>query len=162
MYTKQDLTDLDKQIKSRVLLWLIPEIILLALVALAFAHRIEWLTALLFSAFLFVLIFSLNLMILPVRRYRSWVALAQNGRTSQGQGYFKLVEPETIKLDGVQFRRVILSQPDPRADTDERQYYFDANLPLPEWQEGDHLLITSHEKQMVRWERLPAAATTTA
>lgn len=154
MYKQEDLLDIQKQIKHRTLLWLIPEFLMLALVTFAFVRRVEWLTALLFSGFLFVLIFSLNLLILPVKRYRDWITLALHGKTSQGSGFFQKVEPETIKLDGVQFRRVIFTVKDPTSDTDERQYYYDANLPLPDWQEGEEIRITSHEKQMVRWERL--------
>ena len=35
-----------------------------------------------------------------------------------------------------------------------RLFYYDANLPRPEWRPGDHLKITSYDNRVTKWEKL--------
>ena len=38
-------------------------------------------------------------------------------------------------------------------EKDDRLFYYDANLPRPDWQAGETLTITAHDKSVGAWER---------
>ena len=155
MYSKQDVLDADRQYRRAVLLWLIPETLLLLGVAVSFVYRIEWLTILLSFLLGAALVFSLNLYVLPVRRYREYLNMALTGKTRRSVAAFKSFSDQIAVREGVRFYPVIMHVGNPRFEMDERQFFWDINLPRPEWKEGDKIALLSHEKLIVGWQAAP-------
>ncbi len=154
MYTQHDLDAINKQLKRRVLFWLIPEILLLGLVVYSFILRIEWLTSLMFALLCAVVLFSLVMLILPVRRYRQFLMNALYGRSRDDVAAFDIIENlQTVTREGVKFYPVTMRADTVKEELDERSYYWDANLPLPDWQKGEYIKITSHERMIINWAR---------
>ena len=155
MYTQHDLDAINKQLKRRVLFWLIPEILLLGLVVYSFILRIEWLTSLMFALLCAVVLFSLVMLILPVRRYRQFLMNALYGRSRDDVAAFDIIENlQTVTREGVKFYPVTMRADTVKEELDERSYYWDANLPLPDWRKGERFWVSSFDKSVVDWKRI--------
>ena len=57
---------------------------------------------------------------------------------------------------GVPVYPFTLRVPSVKEELDERQFYWDANLPRPDWRPGDRILLRSHERLAVSWEKAGA------
>lgn len=152
MYTQRDIADIKAQTKRQILIWLLPEALLLGLVVFSFIHRVQWLTAALFALLGCAVLFSLSLFILPLIRYRKFLEQAVLGKQRRSILAFKSAGDKAVMRDGVAFIPLMLTAGQPREAMDDRQLYWDQNLPLPAWQTGDRLTIDSHEKAVTRWE----------
>lgn len=153
MYTETDVLDLSNQLKRRVLSWLMPEALLLAGVIVSLTKRIEWLSSLLFAILCVMILFSLSLTILPVSRYRAFLRSALTGHTTRSVAEFASFGENMVVREGVRFIRVTMRVDSVKEELDKRQYYWDANLPKPEWKAGDRISLRSFERQIVSWEK---------
>ncbi len=156
MYSQTDITDINTQLKRRIIAWLLPAALLLALVIAAFVARIEWLTAALFALLGCLLLFSLSLYILPLIKYRRFLALAIHGRQRRSVVAFKKSDNDTVMRDGVNYYPLLFTAGLPQEAMDDRLFYWDANLPLPAWKPGEKLVLFSHEKALTHWEAAAA------
>ena len=50
--------------------------------------------------------------------------------------------------DGVKYYPMMISVGDMENPEDDRLFYFDANLPRPDWKTGEMLTVTAHDKSM--------------
>lgn len=162
MYTQADLVNLDKQLKQRILAWLVPEVLLLGLVVYSLVIRQEHLTSLLFALLGAMLLFSMSLQILPVKRYRDFVKTALVGKNTTNVSRFESLSDAPVAVDGVRFYPLMMRVDGPKEAYNQRQFYWDANLPLPQWQQGRLYQLTSHEKAVIAWEEAPLDALTNA
>lgn len=153
MYTEQDCDAITRQYRRAVILWLIPETLLLTGVVISFVFRIQWLTSLLFALLGALVLFSANLYILPLRRYRSFLRAALEGKTRKSVAAFKSFSEQFALRDGVRFIPVIMHVGSPHLDMDERQFYWDRNLPLPDWKADEKIILLTHDKMIVGWEK---------
>ena len=153
MYTQDDIDALGKQIRKRVLVWLIPEIMLLAVIVFSFTRRMEWLTGLSLALLSMLLMFSLSMSIFPVKRYQRFLYNAVKGRNREDLVHYTSTGTETVYREGVRFYPVTMRADTLKEELEERQYYWDANLPLPDWQKDELLRLRSHEKMITAWER---------
>lgn len=154
MYQERDLQSIRQQMNRRILLWLIPEAALLALIVYSFILRIEWLTSLLFALLLMVILFSVTLFILPVRRYLHFLMNALYGRNRVDTAAFDTIDPQPVVREGVRCHLITMRADTMKEELDERSYYWDANLPLPDWQKGEYIELKSHEKMVTGWQRV--------
>ena len=152
MYTMNDVNSLNRQLRARILLWLIPEAMFLAGVIASFILRIQWLTGLLSFFLGAVILFSLSLFILPLRCYRDFLLAALHGKTSRFTMVFSAFEESAVMLEGVRFYPLLMKVDSPKEGLDERRFFWDANLPRPAWHQGDHITLHSHEKMVMSWE----------
>ena len=146
MYTQADIRDVQSQKYRRVIAWLVPEAMLAGLVIFSFARRAQWLTYLSFALLGFLVLFSLSLYILPVAHYQAHVERAVMGLRRQSVLAFKSVDEQPVLREGVAFKPLLFTAGHPQNTMDDRQLYWDANLPLPSWQPGVKLIVHSHEK----------------
>lgn len=153
MYQESDLIAIKRQLNRRILLWLIPEVLLLGLVVYSFIIRVEWLTSLLFALLFMVILFSITMTLLPLRRYLHFLNNALHGRNRTDTAAFDTIEPETVVREGVRCHPITMRADTLKEELDERSYYWDANLPLPDWQQGEYITLRSHEKMVTGWER---------
>ena len=153
MYTEQDLSDVNRQLRGRFWALGAPAALLLGGIIVSFVFRVRWLTyglSLLLGA---GSLFCWGLLISPVLAYRRHLDSVLHGRTRVTSGQFKEMEPKAVEREGVYFYPLLLSVGDPENSEDDRLFYFDANLPRPGWQPGDALTLTAHDKAICKWEK---------
>lgn len=153
MYTQNDIDSLNAQIKQRALLWLIPELLVLAGLIYSFIIRIEWLSGVLLSLLAILIYFSITMSILPVKKYRDFLKNAVHGRNRVETLRFDSFEEETVEREGVRFYPVLMRADVPKEELDERRFYWDANLTRPDWIKGSQVSLTSHEKMITAWKQ---------
>jgi len=68
-------------------------------------------------------------------------------------GVFKGFDEDFVVRDKVRYLPLMLNVGDQADAGDERLLYWDLNLPLPDWQPGDRLWISSHDKAVADWRR---------
>ena len=64
---------------------------------------------------------------------------------------FKEMEETAVMREGVKYYPMMLSVGDMDNPEDDRLFYYDANLPRPDWQIGDMLTVTAHDKALGAW-----------
>ena len=150
MYKTEDADALRGQLKRRILCWLAPEAALLSGVAWSFARRLAWLTPLLFSLLGAVLLFSVTVCLLPLKRYADFVSGALTGRSRRSVVDFESREEAAVEREGVRVFPV-RAKGGGREEYRERLFYWDANLPPPAWQAGERLALVTHERFIIGW-----------
>lgn len=152
MYTIADLTSVTRQKNKRYLLLALPCLLLLAGIVLSLIGRIEWLTTLLSVLLGILLIFCLDMFILPLVRYEKHLTHALHGKTRQITGWLKEMEENLADKEGLSFYPVILNVDKMENEEDDRLFYWDAHLPRPQWQPGQKLSFTYYDKCITAWQ----------
>ena len=153
MYTEQDYAEISNQLKSRWTALGIPALALLAAVIASFVLRIRWLTIGLSLVLGVFCIFSYGMLLSPVIAYRRHLDEVLHGRVRSTTGAFKEMEAQPVMRDGVKYYPVMISVGDMENPEDDRLFYYDANLPRPDWKTGEMLTVTAHDKSMGAWAR---------
>ena len=153
MYTEQDYTDICNQLKRRWLALGIPAAVLFVAVIVSFVFRIKWLTIALSVALGAFCIFSYGMLLSPVIAYRRHLDEVLHGKVRNTTGAFKEMESQPVMRDGVKYYPMMISVGDMENPEDDRLFYYDANLPRPDWKTGETLTVTAHDKSMGAWVR---------
>ena len=152
LYSEKDLKAIAAQLKKRWLLLGCGLAVLLALIVVSCVIRVEWLTML--SVFLFcaVAVFVIDLFLLPLYRYKKLLVSALGGRTHMETLEFDRPEPDLSVVDGVRCRGLIfLGEPD-KHFTLEQRYYWDEELPLPDFSQGDRVTLKYTGRNIIGYE----------
>lgn len=152
MYTTANLTAVTQQKNKRIALLAIPGTLLLAGIVVSLIFRLEWLTSLLSVVLGILLIFCLDMFILPLHRYEKHLAHALGGKTRQNTGWLKEMEENLVVKEGLPFYPVILNINKMENEEDDRLFYWDAHTPRPDWQPGQKLTLTSYDKRITAWQ----------
>ena len=153
MYTEQDYADICAQIKQRFFALGIPALLLLAAVIVSFVLRIRWLTTALSIVLGAACIFCYGLLLYPVIAYKRHLDEVLHGRVRSTTGAFKEMEEQAVMREGVKYYPMLISVGDMENPEDDRLFYYDANLPRPDWQIGEMLTVTAHDKALGAWVR---------
>ena len=153
LYTEQDFMDIKRQLRRRAAALAGLSALLLAAVIASFALRRYWLTVALTALLSMLIVFVYDLLIRPVAAYQRHLDQVLHGRVRTATGIVKRVEEKTVMRDGVRFYPVLLNVGPKSEETDDRLFYFDANLPLPAWQIGESITVTAHDKAIGAWNR---------
>ncbi|MGI6215614.1 MAG: hypothetical protein ACOYIT_07045 [Christensenellales bacterium] len=154
MYTQENLSDIESQLKRRLMACALPAAALLALFIYSLVIRVEWLSYFLSMLLCFYIIFAWGIFISPVRSYKKFIYNMLYLKNRNTQGHFKGFIDVPTKREGVLFTPFFINIGNMENEEDDRLFYYDSNLPLPDWQPGDKLSITSHDKSTVAWEKL--------
>ena len=152
MYSEQDYREISAQLRKRWIVLLVPCALLLAAVIACFILRSRLLTTALTMLLGFGFIFCYGLFISPVAAYRRHLDDVLFGRVRQITGAFKEMEETAVLREGVQYYPMLINVGNMQEPEDDRLFYYDANLPRPEWQVGDRLVITAHDKAVGAWQ----------
>lgn len=153
MYTEQDYEDICAQFKRRKMALLIPCLVMAAVVIVTFVLRIRWLTMMLTAVTGAACIFCWSMYLAPVRAYRRHLDEVLHGRVRSATGAFKEMEETAVLREGVRYYPMMISVGDMDNPEDDRLFYYDANLPRPDWQRGDVITVTAHDKALGAWAR---------
>ncbi len=154
LYAEQDLAALRAQLKRRWLALLLPELALLALLVYSLVVRNKALTVICSIVMGCLAVGMITLVIGPLRRYVLFLQEAMQGRQRELEGVLKGLEQHPVLRDGVRFVPFTVNVGRPDEDKDDRLLYWDWNLPLPAWQPGDRLWISSFDKAVLAWGKL--------
>jgi hypothetical protein len=152
MYNEDILNSINKQLKKRIALCALLYIAILGLLAYSAIIRKEWLSYVFAILLLFTIIFTLGIFISPVYSYKKFLLNMLYGKNRTMQGLFKGFIDSPAKREGVIFIPYYINIGDVNEEEDDRLLYYDANLELPDWKEGDMLSITSHDRSTLKWE----------
>ena len=153
MYTEKDYADIRAQLHRRLLICGIPALVAMAGIIVAACFRVQWLTmggTLLVGAYA---IFCYSMLLYPVIAYGRHLKNVMHGRVRTLTGAFKEMEEGTVIRDGVHYYPMLLNVGNMDSMEDDRLFYFDANLPRPDWKQGEMLTVTSHDKAVGAWVR---------
>ena len=153
MYTEQDYEDICSQVKRRWMALGVPALVLLGLVIVTFVFRIKWLTMALSVLLGAYCIFCYGMLLSPVIAYRKHLDEVLHGKVRSTTGAFKEMETQAVMRDGVKYYPMLISVGDMEDPEDDRLFYYDANLPRPEWKIGEMLTVTAHDKSLGAWVR---------
>lgn len=155
MYQQKDYQDVCAQRKARLLSVCGGAGALLALTLIAFFAR--WpqavttvLCGLAFCAF----IFGWSMLVAPLNAYRKHIDHALRGHTHDTQGVFAEIEDAPVVRDGVSFWPMTVNVGAGLRDDGNRLFYYDANLPRPDFRAGETLLLTSYDNRVTAWSRV--------
>ncbi len=154
MYTPQHVKDISAQFNRRLAALGVPVLVFLAAIVFSLIKRIQWLTILLFIAMCFMILFFWGLCLSPLKKYKKFLLSVLFGKNRTTEGFFKQLSHEVSDRDGVLFFPFYINIGNTQDEEDDRLFYYDANLPLPDWKNGDKLSITSQDKAVVCWKQL--------
>ena len=152
MYKQEDFESINQQFKRRAFLLLLPEIVLLTALVVSFIMRIQWLTVLLLCLMIAVFIFAWGVSLSPLASYRKYLQDLLTGRKRDYIGSFQGFDHDEVIRDGVSFTSFMLNVGNSLEQNDDRLLYFDRAFPLPTWQEGLRLHISTFDKSVVDWK----------
>lgn len=152
MYSQEDYLAVGRQLRKRRLVCALPLVLLLAAIVLSFLQRIEWLSAALLALLAVSALFCHQLFILPVKRYQAFLQLALHGRNRKDMVRFDNISLQAVVREGLRCYPATMRADSQNEELDERTYYWDANLPFPDWQQGQEICLMSHEKLITGWE----------
>jgi hypothetical protein len=153
MYTQGDLEEINSQLRRRIGLWALPQLPLLAALVYTLIIRYQVMTIVIFVLMGWIAVFAAGVSIAPVAAYRKFLRGLLGGRKRDLIGVFKGFDTDTVMRDKVRYVPLMLNVGDIGEPKDDRLLYWDANLPLPAWQPGDKLWISSHDKSVADWRK---------
>lgn len=151
MYTAQDLHSITAQKNRRIILLLLPCALLTAGIIVSLMYRMQWLTALLTALMCCLLLFCITMFIRPLVLYARHVQHALYGKTRETTGCLKSVEETAIDREGLLLHPLIININRMENEEDDRLFYWDGRLPLPDWQPGQKITLTSYDKLITGW-----------
>lgn len=154
MYSEKDLTSIGEQFRKRLLLWLLPLLLLVAALVYSLVIRQEVLTIAVFVLMCWLVIFAWGLSLAPVRAYQRYIRDLLHGRQREMSGVFKGFDQDSVLRDKVRYQPLMLNVGDLAEPNDDRLLYWDSNLPLPDWREGERLWVSSFDKGITDWRRV--------
>jgi len=167
LYTEQDYQDICAQARRRWIALLIPCALLFCGVIACFGWREQinqWLgapassetaqhLALGLTALAgVVFVFCQGVFISPVLCYRRHLDGVLHQRTRQTTGAFKQMELAPVTRDGVRFYPFLINVGKMTDEEDDRLFFWDVTLPIPNWQPGQKITVTAHDKALGAWE----------
>lgn len=153
MYTEQDYADICAQRKKRFILCAIPMAVLFALLVYSLVIRLQALTVGATIALGVIWLFVYGLLIKPVSDYQRHMDQVMHGRVRTLTAAFKRIDDQPVIREGVRYYAMLMNVGKMDNEEDDRLFYYDANLPIPDWKQGEMLTITYHDKALGKWER---------
>ena len=153
MYTQKDLEDISAQLWRRIGFWSLPQLSLMAALIYTLTIRNQTQTIAVFVLMGWLAIFAAGVSIAPVASYRKYLRDLLCGRKREMSGVFKGFDENSVMRDKVRYLPLMLNVGDLADARDDRLLYWDLNLQLPEWQAGERLWISSHDKAVTDWRK---------
>ena len=153
MYSENDLKDAQQAVKRARLLMYIPAAILFIAAIITFVVRIKWLTILLSALGGWWIVFTHQMYVIPRKGYMEHIRSALRVAHKEAEGYYLRTEETPVERNNVMFYAFYLNVGERQDPEDDRLFYYDANLPRPDWQPGEMLTVTAHDKALGAWVR---------
>lgn len=152
LYTDKDYAEISAQLKKRYLLLGIACAVLLTVFIWFMIARYEVPAVIALFLLCAVAIFVIDLLCLPLHRYRKLLAAALTGRTHTETLEFDHLEKEISVVDGVRCRSMIfLGAPDKHGDREQR-FYWDMERPLPGFRPGQQVTLKYTGRNIIGYQ----------
>lgn len=145
LYTHQDMDAITTQIRSRWLCVAAPCVLLLAGVVVSLIFRVEIVTTLCTILIGALLIFCWDLFLKPLCCYRKHIDGVLNGLRHEAVLPFIAISEDVNMVDGVACHALTCQDTDAKGRPYERLFYYDAQKPLPAFQEGEMVRVIHHD-----------------
>ncbi|MBR2822490.1 MAG: hypothetical protein IKE24_02250 [Clostridia bacterium] len=99
-----------------------------------------------------VFIFFWDLTVRPLRCYARHMDAALHGRTHQVLAVFDRVGADDSMVDGILFRDLVFLGEADKHGVRDRMFYWDRELPLPDFRPGQEVMITYYDRFMTGYE----------
>ena len=160
LYSERNLSDIRAQLKRRLLVLGVVSVLFLAAIVYTLIldnhkeNRPEVWTTVLVLLWLFSLIFAADLLVRPLYSYAKHLRSSLHGRTHEVVCEFSRAGENESVVDGVLYRDLIfLGEADKHGDRD-RMFYWDAELPIPNFVPGSQVRIQYYDRFLTGYEVL--------
>lgn len=147
MYTEQELNDLNRQIKRRWLMMLLPLLLMLALIVTALIIRSELMADLATLLLGGLMIFSYETAIKPLLCYRRLLNGLLHGRNHELDCEYSRIDDEISLVEGVNYWAVTVICDDEKTPY-ERLFYLDAQKPRLQLAAGTPVHLVYHDRML--------------
>lgn len=148
MYQEQDLLAIRAQQKKRWVLLGVPALVMLAGLVATLVLRMEVATDVLTLLIGVLLIFGYDMFIKPLRRYERHLNNVLHGRTHELVCQYDHTDEALSIVDGVAYRAMTFITRDEKNKVFERLFYYDAQKPLPDLQQGAMVQVVYHDHEL--------------
>lgn len=155
LYEKNDLSEIEKTLRTRIIATVIPTCLLVAASVMVFVLEkgrrsidLWWLSALLAIAGGCGFVFGYGVFIKPARVYREHVNYMLNGDQRFIEGTLKSVSSDVSLREGLSCRAVLLNIGNINEEEDDRLYYIDVYKELPKDLIGKQVKLLSNNKMI--------------
>ena len=153
MYSQENLNQIERQFNKSLLILCLLLLLPLAALVYSLVVRIKWLTILTSCLAGAIALLYGGMTLSPIFNYRKHLRALLPGRKRELTGIFKGFDHHVVLRDKVRFYSFLVNIGETDDPNDDRQLYWDDNLPLPDWQEGERFWIASFDKSVVAWKR---------
>ena len=147
MYTEQELNDLNRQIKRRWLMMLLPLLLMLALIVTALIIRSELMADLATLLLGGLMILSYETAIKPLLCYRRLLNGLLHGRNHELDCEYSRIDDEISLVEGVNYWAVTVICDDEKTPY-ERLFYLDAQKPRLQLAAGTPVHLVYHDRML--------------
>ena len=153
LYSEKDLRGLNTQLKKRYALLGCGLAVILAGIVWSFVTRTEWMSMLFVFLFFAAAVFVIVQFFAPLQRYRQLITAALGGRTHTETQEFSDVEAEESMVEGIRCRGLIFLGEADKHGTREQRWYWDAEIPIPEFRPGEAVTLKYTGKNIIGYRR---------
>ena len=153
LYTETNLQAIQAQQKKRWMAVGIPAAACFVGMIVCFILRIEWATAACTAVGGVILMAGWDLFIKPLKCYERHLKAALHGRRAETTLAFSALDHDESIVDGVRYYSFMLTDYDKKGQLFDCLFYYDAELPRPDYKPGDMLHITYYDKMICSVDR---------
>jgi len=160
MYSPNDVTEIDKLLKKRGTLTIVPAVTVVVLAVVVFVYgqlqksdHLWKLTAALTILGVGYGLFFYGVYVRPVRLYRRHVQFMLEGRKRETTGVFKSFADQLSDRDGILCHAVMINVGTADDPEDDRLFYYDAQFARPDIPFGTLVTILSNDKMIASFQK---------
>ena len=152
LYTEKEYQHISSQLNKRLILMAGVMAVFAALFVFSMIIRLEWLSMAAFFLTFASAVFIVDLFCRPLYRYKKLIARALTGRSHTEWMEYKETEGEASVVDGVSCLGMIFLGEADRHGSREQRFYWDAELPLPSFREGDRVNLKYTGRNIIGYQ----------
>lgn len=101
----------------------------------------------------FICIFGLCYFVTPLKSYRKHMQSGLHGRTHDISYEFASVDPYESVIENITYRSITVKGEPDRHGIGDHMLYWDASKPIPEFTEGEQIILRYYDRFVVGWSR---------
>ncbi len=155
MYTQEDWNDVQKMIRKRLTVAIIPPVLVIAVAIAVFVYgqitrndSLWMLTSTLTILGGGYFLFFYGLSVRPALIYRRHLGFMLGDRMRTTTGVFKAFSEDVTDHDGLECHAMLLNVGEKDDPKDDRLFYYDAHKPRPAFALGERLTVLSNDKMV--------------
>ena len=152
LYSEKDYEQISSQLKKRLIIMAGIMAVFLALFIFSMVIRLEWLSMVAFFLYFATVVFCVDLFCRPLHNYKKLISRALTGRNHTMEMEYKETEAEASVVDGVKCLGMIFLGEADRHGSREQRFYWDAELPRPDFRSGDLVTLKYTGRNIIGYQ----------